>query len=184
MLDNKLSKLFLGQAKLLQQQLEKLLDKDIHPTKKSNELFETKTLRQVPNFIIDSSQPPREQMVQIFNQSTPYFYSGLLFELGENSRKCIAAFDQGVFFPLKGPEIDLDFIMPDMNLVEVMKVQSEKIFASLEKLNVIHSQNTDVFLLKPHPQFAILVCITLGDPWLKIHMENYQKALLKVAGDF
>lgn len=184
MIDNKLSQLFLGQAKILQKQLEKILDKDFRKMPVQNLPFEIQVLRSPPKFIIDNNEAARGKMFQIFHQSVPFFSSGLLVESYESDKKCIAAFDQGLFFPLKGPEIELDFKLPEINLIDIKKVQSEKIFSSLEKLNVVHNKDTDIFLLKPHPHFMILVCAKLGSPWLKVHMENYQRALLKACGDF
>lgn len=188
MLDNRLSHLFMNQVKVLQKQLEGLLDKEIKTSPENETPFEAKTLREEIHFLNPPSElsSEKEKMLFVFQQIVSFFNSGLLFEKlnSDSSPKCIAAFEKGHFFPLKGVEIDLQFKLPQVSLVEVKRAQSQKIFECLEKMNVIQNSDEDIFILQPHPSYSVLVCSRLGSPWLKLHMEYFQKAVLKACGDF
>jgi hypothetical protein len=183
MIDSKLTKLFLGQAKVLQKQLEKVLEKDSLQSALPKKEFEIEVLRSPPPFSIPDHAKENEVMIQILKQSVSFFQSGLLTWNDDLKTVCIAAFEDGVFFPLKGHELELDFQLPNLKLLEIKRVQSKKMRENLEKLNIIKNEDTEVFVLKPYPQFSFLVSARLGEPWLKMHMENYQKSLLKICGD-
>jgi hypothetical protein len=184
---DKISRLFLNQVQVLQKQLENLLEKEPLTEKDRIEkkpFYPQTDLSQLENLSIGLPQYLRDRAVMIFSRIAPYFDSGLLFMETQGQWKAICGFDQGEFFPLKGVEIEIPFRFPDMSLVEVRRVQSPEIFSQLMDLQVIRSERGQALIFKPQPEFIFMVTSTLGDPWLKPHIEKIQKEVLLLLGDY
>ncbi len=199
---DKLSKLFFNQVSVLQKNLEHLLEKK--PLKDAPEAplevkepFQASTdLTQIDSLGVGLSKETVARVTMIFSRLAVYFDSGLLFQqisAGNKNTpsggppqpqwKTIAGFDSGDFFPLKGGEVALPFQFPQMTLIEVRKVNSPDIFSHLQKIQVIRNQNSDALIFKPHPDYIFMVTSTLGDPWLKTHIEKIQKEILLLLVD-
>lgn len=192
---DKLSKLFLNQVGVLQKSLEHLLEKK--PLKEATPVTEEKTafhastdLSQIDSLGVGLPKDTTGRVMMIFSRLAVYFDSGLLFHVsptadaqGKPQWKTIAGFDSGDYFPLKGSEVSVPFQFPQMTLVEVRKVLSQEIFSHLQKVQVIRNQNSDALIFKPHPDFIFMVTSTLGDPWLKTHIERIQKEILMLLAD-
>lgn len=191
---DKLSKLFFNQVGVLQKSLEHLLEKK--PLKEEQEPPVEKTpfqastdLSQIDSLRVGLPKDTMGRVTMIFSRLAVYFDSGLLFQTngvgvdGKANWKTIAGFDSGDFFPLKGSELSVPFSFPQMTLVEVRKVHSQEIFSHLQKIQVIRNHNSDALIFKPHPDFVFMVTSTLGDPWLKTHIERIQKEILMLLAD-
>lgn len=185
---DKISRLFINQVQILQKQLENLLEKEpLTDSKKSQErkpFYPQTDLSQVETMGIGLPNDLKDRAIMIFSRMAPYFDSGLLFEERDGQWKAICGFDQGEYFPLKGVEIEIPFRFPDMSLVEVRRVNSPEIFSQLMDLQVIRSDRGQALIFKPQPQFIFMVTSTLGDPWLKPHIEKIQKEVLLLLGDY
>lgn len=196
---DKISRLFLNQVDILQKQLEHLLEKkpldknQIVPPKPP---FQPITdLNHIDLLGVGLPMDSLARVSTVFSRLSNYFDSGLLFEKRQLSSqdsnqvskngawKATAGFDQGDFFPLKGIEIEVPFQFPEMNLIEVRKVSSPNIFSHLESLKVIKSEKSQALIFKPHPDFIFMVTSSLGDPWLKVHVEKIQKEILMLLAD-
>lgn len=184
---DKLSRLFINQVQILQKQLEDLLEKKpLHDkkTESKNNFQVTTDLTQLDGIGIGAPKELAQRVQFLFTRLAPYFDSGLLFKQFGSEWKAIAGFDQGDYFPLKGVEIELPFKFPDMNLIEVRKVHSPEIFSQLMDLKVLRSPKGQALIFKPQPEYIFLVTSSLGDPWLKPHIENIQKEILMLLGDY
>lgn len=184
---DKISRLFFNQVQVLQKQLENLLEKEPLNDKKPPEkkVFQAQTdLSHIDLLGVGLAKDLQTRVPSLFSKLSPYFDSGLLFKDVQGQFKAIGGFDQGEYFPLKGVEIDIPFKFPDMSLVEVRKVHSPEIFSHLMDLQVIRSEKGQALIFKPHPEYIFLVTSTLGDPWLKPHIERIQKEVLMLLGDY
>jgi len=185
---DKLSRLFFNQVQVLQKQLENLLEKE--PIAADNKTPLKKTFQAETDLthldLIGMGAPKdlQSRVPVLFSKLSPYFDSGLLFKEMSGQWKAIAGFDQGEYFPLKGVEIDIPFAFPDMSLIEVRRVHSPEIFAHLMDLQVIRSEKGQALIFKPQPDYIFLVTSTLGDPWLKPHIEKIQREILLLLGDY
>lgn len=184
---DKISRLFLNQVQVLQKQLEHLLEKEPLVEKKDSpkSQFQVQTdLSQIDMIGMGAPKDLESRVPTLFSRLSPYFDSGLLFMETSGQWKAIAGFDQGDYFPLKGVEIDIPFQFPKMSLIEVHRVHSPEIFSHLMDLQVIRSEKGQALIFKPHPNYIFLVTSTLGDPWLKPHIEKVQKEILLLLGDY
>lgn len=184
MVDKKIGHLFHSHVKILQNQLEQILEKEpINNRNSKISNFEAITnLDNVSIEINDQFKTSQDIIVATFSQLTPYFESGLLFHKQGKQTKAIGAFDQGDYFPLKGFELEVSFHFPEMTLLEVRRVHSKSIFSELKKLNVL-KDNFEALIFSPHPEYIFLVTSRLAQPWLKNHIEKIQAKVLKIVGD-
>lgn len=184
---DKISRLFMNQVQILQKQLEHLLEKEpaSDPTAANRKPFYPQTdLNHLDTLSIGLPMELEARSVMIFSRVAPFFDSGLLFQHQEQGWKAIAGFDRGDYFPLKGVEIEVPFKFPDMSLIEVRKVNSPEIFSHLMDLQVLRSDRGQALIFKPHPAYIFMVTSTLGDPWLKPHIERIQREILMLLGDY
>lgn len=184
MLDKKIGQLFFSHVKILQNQLEHLLEKEpLQEKEKRTSTFQASTASDDLNLEMDTKlATTHEKVLVTFSQLAPYFESGLLFHKDKIRTRAVGAFDQGDFFPLKGFELEVSFSFPEMSLVEVRRVQSKSIFSELKKLNVVQD-NSDALIFSPHPEYIFLVTSKLAEPWLRPHIEKIQAKVLKKIGD-
>jgi hypothetical protein len=184
---DKISRLFMNQVQILQKQLENLLEKE--PLSKTS-LAERKPfypqtdLGHLDTLSFGLPSELEARCVMIFSRIAPYFDSGLLFQHQAQGWRAVCGFDFGDYFPLKGIEIEIPFKFPEMTLIEVRKVQSPEIFAHLMDLRVLRSDRGQALIFKPHPGYIFMVTSTLGDPWLKPHIERIQSDILMLLGDY
>ena len=184
---DKISRLFLNQVGILQKQLEHLLEKKSiakTPEAAPKVSFQITTdLSQIGSLKFGLPKETHPKILMLFSRLAVYFDSGLLFQDASDKWKTIAGFDQGDFFPLKGVEVDVPFQFPEMTLVEVRRVSAPEIFSHLQAIHVIQNQNSQALIFKPHPNYVFLVTSSLGDPWLKTHLETIQKEILLLLAD-
>ncbi|MEZ0391848.1 MAG: hypothetical protein ACAH59_06515 [Pseudobdellovibrionaceae bacterium] len=185
---DKISRLFFNQVQVLQKQLEHLLDKEpLQKTEIPSERPAFVAMTDLGHLDLIRMGLPNDLTLRVkalFAKLAPYFDSGLLFTQMDSQWKAVAGFDQGDHFPLKGVEIEIPFRFPDMSLVEVRRVNSPEIFSQLMDLQVLRSERGQALIFKPHPDYIFMVTSTLGDPWLKPHIERIQKEVLLLLGDY
>lgn len=185
---DKISRLFLNQVELLQKQLEHLLEKKTisgpsRPSQPPSNFKISTDLSQIDSLKFGLPEETDARVSIIFSRLTVYFESGLLFHGCHNHWKAIAGFDQGDFFPLKGVELSVPFQFPQMTLIEVRRVSAPEIFSHLRTIQVIRNENSQALIFRPHPDYVFLVTSSLGDPWLKTHLEKIQKEILLLLAD-
>lgn len=184
---DKISRLFLNQVGILQKHLEHLLEKKpiaSHFDEPSRTGFQVSTdLSQIDSLKIGLPEDTQAKVPLLFSRLTVYFESGLLFQGSPGNWKAIAGFDQGEFFPLKGMELAIPFQFPQMTLIEVRRVSAPEIFSHLRAIKVIRNEKNQALIFRPHPDYLFLVTSSLGDPWLKTHLEKIQKEILLLLAD-
>ena len=186
---DKLTKLFWDQVQTVQNQLQNLLEKDLHSKINTNEpklpFRATSDLSQLDGLGVGLPENPLLKTEMIFARLLHYFEAGLLFHraVGSLEWSPIAAFQEGDFLPLTPDDIKLQFSFPEMTLVDVKRVQSPKVFTQLKQIDLIRNEQTNVLIFKPLPCYIFLVTSLLPDIWLKPHVEKIQTKTLLLLSD-
>lgn len=183
----KLSQSLVSKITKFQRRLESFLDNDfenkVEEIERQQQTFEaSRDISLVRGLSQGLPEDHIDRAIVVFSRLALLFDAGVLLENNDGQWKAQAYFHKGATQLVKNANKTVVKI-PQINLLTVLKTDSQSILKKLQLENLDPEHKTTCLLIKATPDFSFMLFSSTADLWLKEHIENVRRALVNGFAD-